>query len=281
MSERRERDAGTGTPGRETEGDSASGPPFLSIDRSGTEPEFQVDYRALRQRAVELLEEWESADLLDRVRSRTRTVTAVALGVFVLSGLLNESTTGITATVAAAWLAVSGVVAATVGAIALLLRGLRRPGDVADEQGMLALFGISLLAVGGTYYARHPASRAAWRYLVTGPLRGDVYPDTGTSPGRGIGGESRRDAFPLRQYVRVAGGLSAAVVVVHQGWLAVQGRDTALSSLAGSLVGSGSGVASGTTDLGVQFTPLESIGILALVAVLGAVIGALLAVSRG
>jgi len=233
---------------------------------------------------MELLEKWESAGLLDRIRSRTRTVTAVALGLFVLSGLLSGSTTGITSTVASVWLAVSGAVAVTVGAVALLLRGLRRPRDVADEDGVVALLAISLLAVGGTHHGRYPASRAAWRYLVTGPLRGSGRTDGALSADRVVGRESRSDAFPLRRYVRLAGGLSAAVVVRHQGWLIRQGRDTVVSSLISSLVGSGSDMASGTggagMDLGMQFTVFERIVVLAGVVVVGSVIGAILAVSR-
>lgn len=257
---------------------------FVSLDASGGEPDFQVDRQAIRQRAVELLEEWESAGLLGRIRSRTRTVTAVALGVFVLSGVLFGPTTGITATIASVWLAVSGVVAVTVGAIALLLRGLRRPRDVADKQGALALLAVSLLAVGGTHYARYPASRAAWRYLVTGPLRGGDQTDRIADTGDVVGRESRGDAFPLRRYVRVAGGFSAAIVVIHQGRLALRGRDAGLSSLLRSLVGSGSGVSSGTagtaTDIGMQLTAFESAIVLLGVILLGTVIGALLAVSR-
>jgi hypothetical protein len=99
-----------------------------------------------------------------------------------------------------------------------------------------------------------------------------------------VGRESRSDAFPLRRYVRLAGGLSAAVVVRHQGWLIRQGRDTVVSSLISSLVGSGSDMASGTggagMDLGMQFTVFERIVVLAGVVVVGSVIGAILAVSR-
>lgn len=256
---------------------------LISVDSSGDQPEFDLDRQAIRQRAVELLEEWESAGRLDRIRSRTRTVTAVALGVFVLSWLLSGSTTGITATVASIWLAVSGAVAVTVGAVALLLRGLRKPRDVADRDGVIALLAISLLAVGGTHYARYPASRAAWRYLVTGPLQ-DSTPTDAVSADRAVGREPRADAFPLRRYVRLAGGLSAAVVLVHQGWLALLGRDTVLASLVGSLVGSGSDVASGAggvrPDLAVQLTVFESIVVLAGVVVVGAVIGVILAASR-
>jgi hypothetical protein len=256
---------------------------LISVDSSSGGSGFDLNRQAVRQRAVELLEEWESAGRLDRIRSRTRTVSAVALGVFVLSWLLSGSTTGITATVASIWLAVSGAVAVTVGAVALLLRGLRRPSDVADKDGVLSLLAISLLAVGGTHYARYPASRAAWRYLVTGPLR-DSTPTDAVRVDRAVGRESRDDAFPLRRYVRLAGGLSAAVVLVHQGWLALQGGDTVLSSLIGSLVGSGADVASdasgGGTDLAVQLTAFESVVVLAGVVVVGAVIGVILAASR-
>ncbi len=285
VSDRRKRDASDSTARQEREGArSVTDTTLVSVDGSSDEPEFQVDKQALRQRAVELLEEWESAGRLDRIRSRTRTVTAAALGVFVVSGILSGSTTGITSTVASVWLTLSGAVAVTVGAIALLLRGLRRPREVADKQGALALLAISLLAVGGTHYGRYPASRAAWRYLVTGPLRDGVQTDGVASAGGVVGRESRRDAFPLHQYVRLAGGISAAVVVIHQGWLALQGRDTVLSSLVRSLVGSGSGVVSGTggtaTDLGTQLTAFESVAVLLGVVVLGVVIGALLAVGR-
>ncbi|MEF8979259.1 MAG: hypothetical protein V5A39_10370 [Haloarculaceae archaeon] len=275
MSDRRDTSFSTAEQGDESATDGS----LVSIDGSDGEPELQVDERAIRQRAVELLESWESDGLLDQVRARTRTVTAAALGVFVLSALLSSST-GITGTVASAWLAVSGVVAVTVGAVALLLRGLRRPRDVADRQGLLAMLAITLLAVGGTHYSRYPASRAAWRYLVTGPLPRRTPTDWGTGGGR----EPRKDTFPLRRYVRLAGWFSAALVVIHQGWLALLGRETVLSPVVRYLAGPGSDAASGAsgsvTGLGTQLTAFESLLVLAGVVLVGTVIGALLAVSR-
>lgn len=262
--------------------ESATDGSLVSIDGSDGDPELQVDDRAIRQRAVELLEGWESDGLLEQVRARTRTVTATALGVFVLSAVLSMSS-GITGTVASAWLAVSGAVTVTVGAVALLLRGLRRPRDVVDKQGLVAMLAITILAVGGTHYSRSPASRAAWRYLVTGPV-----PRTG--PIGGSRGDSTvvdaqsRDRFPLRRYVRLAGWLSAALVVLHQGWLTLLGRETVLSPLVRYLVGPGSDVATGAggsvTGLGTQLTAFQSLLVLVGVVLVGTVIGALLAVSR-
>ena len=268
---RREREHGGGDDTR---------PDLVSVDTSGDEPDVQLDRQAVRQRAAELLEEWESAGDLEQIRSRTRTVTAVALGVFVLSGVLFGSSTGLTATVASVWLAVSGVVAVTVGTVSLLLRGLRRPRDVADKQGALTLLGIVLLAVGGTHYGRYPAARAAWRYLVTGPLGGGTQTGGAAGADRGVGHESRPESFPLRRYVRLAGGLSAAVVVAHQGWLALRSRDTALSSVVGSGPGVAPGVGGTATGFWTQFTALESVVVLVGVVVLGTLIGALLAASR-
>ena len=211
-------------------------------------------------------------------------MTGAALGLFVISWLLSGSTTGVTSTVASAWLAVSGAVAVTVGAVAFLLRGLRNPRDVADKQGVFALFGLALLAVGGTHYRRYPASRAAWRYLVTGPLQDSTRDDGFADASRVVSRESRRDAFPLRQHLRLAGGLSAAVIVAHQSWLALRGRNTVAASLVRPLLGSNPGVASGVgggiADFGAQFTALESALLLVGVVVLGAVIGALLSASR-
>lgn len=255
---------------------------LVSIDSSEGEAELQVDERAIHQRAVELLEGWESDGRLENVRARTRTVTAAALALFVLSALLSSSP-GITGTVASAWLAVSGVVAVTVGAVALLLRGLRRPRDVADKQGLLAMLAITILAVGGTHYSRSPVSRAAWRYLVTGPA-----PRTGaigaSREGNTVVDGEPRDRFPLGRYVRLAGWLSAALVALHQGWLALLGRETVLSPLVRYLVGPGSDVVTGAggsvTGLGTQLTAFESLLVLAGVVLVGTVIGALLAVSR-
>lgn len=281
MSERPNRETGEDAVRRE--GDRSQQPALVSVDGSGEGAELNVDGQAVRQRAMGLLEDWESAGHLRQVRSRTRTVTAIALGVFFVSALLSGTTTGVTATVASVWLAVSGVVAATVGAVALLLRGLRRPRDVLDRQGVLAVLGLSLLAVGGTHFGKYPASRAAWRYLVTGPLPVRTQWSGGTSGGHAGGHEPQSESVPLRRYVRLAGGLSAAVVVLHQGWLVLRGRDTVLSSLVGPLVGPDSGAATGFGgfgDLWTQLTVLESMAVLLGVAVVGAVVGALLAVSR-
>lgn len=263
--------------GEESESGATARPTVVSAEGSGDPSDIQIDTQTLRHRAVELVEEWESENLLDRVRARTRTVTAVALGVVVVSGILSGSTTGITATIASAWLAVSGVVAVTVGAVTVLLRGLRNPREITDKEGLLAMVAIAVLALGGTHYARSPATRAAWRYLVTGPPRDGFASADGV-----LGRDSRRDAFPLRRYVRLAGGLSAAVVVLHQGWLALAGRNTVLSSVvgAGSDAASGSGSVSPAAGLGTQLTAVESALVLFGVVAVGAVIGALLAASR-
>lgn len=188
---------------------------LISIEGSDGDPELTVDGRVIRQRAVGVLEGWERDGLLDQVRARTRTVTAVALLVFVLSAILSSSE-GLTGTVAVAWFAVSGVVTATVGAVTLLLRGLQQPRELVDEEGLVAMFAIALLAFGGTHYRRSPVSRAVWRYFVTGPVSrpapigGDRAggPDVETGSG---------DRVPLRRYVRLAGWLSAALIVGHQG----------------------------------------------------------------
>ncbi len=281
MSDRQNRETGEDAVHRE--GNRSQKPALVSVDGSGEGAELNVDGQAVRQRAMGLLEDWESAGHLRQVRSRTRTVTGIALGVFFVSALLSGTTTGISATVASVWLAVSGVVAATVGAVALLLRGLRRPRDVLDRQGVLAVFGLSLLAVGGTHFGKYPASRAAWRYLVTGPLPVRTKWGSGVSGDPMGGHEPPSESFPLRRYVRLAGGFSAAVVVLHQGWLVFRGRDTVLSSLVRPLVSPDSGAASGAGGLGdlwTQLTVFESLAVLLGVAVVGTVIGALLAVSR-
>lgn len=272
----------TGRDGVGEGSDHSSEPTLVSVDDSGEGTELTIDGRAVRRRAQGLLEDWERAGHLRQVQSRTRTVTAVALGVFSVSALLSGTTTGVTSTVATVWLTVSGVVATTVGAVALLLRGLRKPRDVLDKQGLLAVVGLSLLAVGGTHVGRHPASRAAWRYLVTGPLPSGTQRGGVMTSGSAGGYESPSESFPFRRYVRLAGGLSAAVIVLHQGWLLLQGRDTVLSSLVRSLVSQAPGTVSGTGggDVWAQLTGVESLAILLGVAVIGAVIGALIAVSR-
>jgi hypothetical protein len=279
VSSRQNRETGRDGAG---EGDDHSAEPALvSVDDSGEGTELTIDGRAVRRRAQGLLEDWERAGHLRQVQSRTRTVTALALGVFVVSALLSGTTTGITATVATVWLTVSGVVATAVGAVALLLRGLRKPRDILDKQGLLAVVGLSLLAVGGTHAGRHPASRAAWRYLVTGPLSSGTRRDSVVTGDFG-GYESPSEPVPLRRYVRLAGGLSAAVVVLHQGWLVFQGRDTVLSSLVRSLAGQAPGTTSRAGGGGVwaQLTGVETLAVLLGVAVIGAVVGALMAVSR-
>jgi len=279
--DRPNRKTGEGIARRES--DRSPEPALVSVDGSGEGAELNVDGQTVRRRAAGLLEDWESAGHLRRVRSRTRTVTAVALGVFFGSALLSGATTGVTATVASVWLAASGIVAVSVGAVALLLRGLRRPRDVLDRQGVLAVLGLSLLAVGGTHASRYPASRAAWRYLVTGPLPVETQWGGGVGGGSAGGSEPQSESVPLRRYVRLAGGISAAVVVLHQGWLVLRGRDTVVSSLVQPLTGPESGAAPGTGvlgDLWTQLTVFESVAVLLGVAVVGTVVGALLAMSR-
>ncbi len=235
-----------------------------------------------------LLQNWTRDGRLAQVRSRTRTLTALALGVLVASTVLSGSAGGITETVATAWFWVSGAVAVLTGSVAFLLRGSDDPTDDVLEGGALASFGTLVLAVGGTHYTRHPLLRAAWRYVITGPLPDHSQLDspggfgapsdtqvatpsrTGTTPE--TEGETGTRVETVQQYVRLAGGVSAALVILHQVWVTRQGGASALSPVVRD---SGTGL----LRVGTTLTPVEAAGVLVAVAAAGALVGGLLAAS--
>lgn len=249
---------------------------------------FKLNTEEARRRTVALLQNWTRDGRLAQVRSRTQTLTAVALSVFVASAVLSGSAGGITETIATTWFWVSGAVSVLTGSVAFLLRGSDDPTDYVLEGGTLASFGTLVLAVGGTHYTRHPLLRAAWRYLITGP-----HPDhsqlgspgefgapsdtqvatpsrTGATPN--TRGETETNVETVQQYVRLAGGISAVLVILHQVWVTRQGGTSALSSV---FRDSGTGL----LRVGTNLAPVEAAGVLVAVATVGALVGMLLAAS--
>jgi hypothetical protein len=141
------------------------------------------------------------------------------------------------------------------------------------------MFAIALLAVGGTHSRRSPVSRAVWRYLVTGPVPRPEPIGRDRSGSTGADAEPR-DRFPLRRYVRLAGWLSVALIVGHQGLGTFRGRETVLSRVIGPSFDVALGASGSLTGLGTQLTAFQSVLVLGGAVLGGTVIGALLAVSR-
>jgi hypothetical protein len=221
----------------------------------------------------DLLVEWRRRGVLDEARDRTRTVSGAALLVLAVSYLVSGRATGVSATVATAWLWASAVVAVAVGSVHLLLRlrSLEDPGDVVTTDGILVALASVVLAGGALLANRSPAARAAWRYLLSDvPYRVD-----GEDGRPGWSSSRGEDANRVGRYVRRAGFLSALVVVAHQFYLAALGRATVALP---AVPDAGGGFEPGVVDL--QFGAAEAVLLVLGAAVVGSVLGFLLAVTR-
>jgi hypothetical protein len=210
----------------------------VTVEETGSGPQIDLDEAAAAERVESLLERWQQAGALEEVRQRTRTVSGVALAVVVVTFLLPDGASGFADLLVSAWFYVSAAVTATVGSVHLFLRGIQSPGDVRGNLGGIQRFAIVVLAVGLAVRTRSPATRAAWRYLFSDTPSLDFEDDgsiAGISSREYAGSES---AVPLTRYVRVAGVVSAIVIVVDQGWLSSRGRG-GLFAILDSLGGTG------------------------------------------
>lgn len=242
------------------------------------EGEIDVDEAAARRRVEALVRAWQRAGVLEAARRRTRTVSAAAVVVLAGTYLLSGTATGLAAAVVDAWLTVGALVSVTVGAVHLLLRGLDGPEDVRSADGAVARFGIVLLAAAAGQQARSPATRAAWRYLLSdvpaAPDRTRGYDPTAPAA------PDEDDPFPLARYVRWAAAGSAAVVLADQAWLALLGRESVLTPVLAALLAAADGDTFAAGAGGLQYSAAEAAVVLVGAVLLGGLLGLALAVRR-
>lgn len=228
-------------------------------DRSQPDLEFDSsEWReSVRERAGPVLDHWTRDNTLGAVKQRLQGVLgASALVVFVQFAI---DPGGVTGTLVSVWFLLALPVGAVAGSLLFLLQNPENARNVWFEQDLVATVGLVALAVLARSSQNSPGAWTAWRLLF-----GSDPPVT-----EGTSGEARDTPFgqeevaTLRRYVWFAIAGSAAVVVLEQ--LLV--RD-ALAV----------GAPSGT--IGLSLSPAESALLAVGGAVLGALVGALLAVTE-
>jgi hypothetical protein len=207
----------------------------------------------VQERALPVLDHWGRGHALDTARTRLRGWLGASLVVVLIRLLLNPD--GLTGTLLTLWFLPAALVGTVAGCLLVLLRNPTDAPQVWFEENLLATIGLIALAGLARGSRRHSAGLSAWRLLF------------GSDPPRLDGASAddadidHEEAAQLRQFLWYAIVGSAAVIVLEQ---LVLGGLPALPS--------------GT--VGLALSPVEWVLVGVGGVVLGAVIGAVLAVTE-
>lgn len=205
-----------------------------------------------RERAHAVVTGWRRLDRLDAVRTR---VGLLALaGVVLFFGRAFVSVDGLTRLLVQAWVVLSLPVTVLSASIYLTLRGLESPDDLLEDDETVTAVTVLVLASLDSAREQYTAGRVVWRLLLNHPPESPGYtPEADPTVERAV------------HYVHYAMVGSLALVVVEQTWVRA------------ARVGSASLSAVEWTG----FTAVEAVALVGSAVLVGAVIGVVLAVSRG
>lgn len=208
----------------------------------------------IQEQALPVLESWGRGSTLDAVRSRLRGVFGLGLLVILIRFLLDPG--GLTGTLITLWFIPSALLATVAGCLLVLLRNPREAPNVWFEQNVPAAIGLIALGWLAEASRRSSAGLTLWRVLFGSepPL-----PESRSS-------ESPVDDELVAQYRRYL-------------WFAIAGSAVVIG-LEQLLARGTAGFGGSAGSLGLSLSPAEW-GLLTVGgAVLGVVVGALLAVTE-
>lgn len=234
-------------------GSSRGSQPQQPDSEFGTSEEWREQ---VQERALPVLDHWERGHTLDAVRNRLRGWLGASL-VVVLVGLFVDPG-GLTGTLLTLWFLPAALLGTVAGSLLVLLRNPTAAPEIWFEQNLLATIGLIALAGLARGSQRHSAGLTAWRLLFGSDPPLDATADDTTETDI-----DQAEVARLQRYLRYVIAGSLLVIGLEQLLL----RD--LPAISGP---------SGT--VGFALRPVEWALVLVGGVVLGAVIGALLAVTE-
>ncbi len=235
-----------------------SGSPQRSQTQQRSDTEFGTsgEWREqVQERALPVLEDWDRSHTLGAVRNRLGGWLGASLVVIAIRLVLDPG--GLTGALLTLWFLPAALIGTVAGSLLVLLRNPTEASEIWFEQNLLATIGLIALAGLARGSQRHSAGLTAWRVLFGSEPPLDV--TGGDSTDTGI---DHQEVARFQRYLRYAVAGSLLVIALEQLLL----RDLpAVSGPSGAV--------------GLTLSPVEWVLVLVGGVVLGAVIGALLAVT--
>jgi small-conductance mechanosensitive channel len=233
-----------------------------SSPRTRRQQQSEIDFgtpeewrEQVQERALPVLDHWNRGHTLDAVRNRLRGWLGASLLVIAIRLVFDPG--GLTGTLLTLWFLPAALLGTVAGSLLVLFRNPTEASEIWFEQNLLATIGLIALAGLARGSRRHSAGLTAWRLLFGSDPPLDTAADDATETDI-----DQQEVARFQRYLRYAIAGSLLVIALEQLLL----RDLpAISKPSGTV--------------GLALSPVEWVLVLVGGVVLGAVIGALLAVT--